>query len=71
MDGLLPEKLNFGGLNRAMDIQPIKTKRDYLRALKEVEPLMDARRGTPEGDRLDLLVTLIEAWEAKHYCLKS
>jgi HTH-type transcriptional regulator/antitoxin HigA len=50
-----------------MDIQPIKTKRDYLRALKEVEPLMDARRGTPEGDRLDLLVTLIEAWEAKHY----
>ena len=50
-----------------MDIQPIKTKRDYLRALKEVEPLMDARRGTPEGDRLDLLVTLVEAWEAKHY----
>ena len=32
-----------------MDIEPIKTKRDYLRALKEVEPLMDARRGTPEG----------------------
>ena len=50
-----------------MDIQPIKTKRDYLRALKEVEPLMDAKRGTLEGDRLDLLVTLIEAWEAKHY----
>jgi HTH-type transcriptional regulator/antitoxin HigA len=50
-----------------MDIQPIKTKRDYLRALKEVEPLMDAKRGTPDGDRLDLLVTLIEAWEARHY----
>ena len=49
-----------------MDIQPIKTKRDYLRALKEIEPLMDAKRGTPEGDRLDVLVTLVEAWEAKH-----
>jgi HTH-type transcriptional regulator / antitoxin HigA len=54
-----------------MDIQPIKTKRDYLHALKEVEPLMDARRGAPQGDRLDLLVTLIQAWEAKHHRLKS
>ena len=50
-----------------MDVQPIKTKRDYLRALKQIEPLMDAKRSTPEGDRLDVLVTLIEAWEAKHY----
>ena len=49
-----------------MDVQPIKTKRDYFRALKEIEPLMDAKRGTPEGDRLDVLVTLVEAWEAKH-----
>ena len=47
-----------------MDISPIKTERDYRRALKEVEGLMDAKRNTPEGDRLDLLVTLIEAWEA-------
>ena len=50
-----------------MDIQPIRTKRDYPRALKEIEQLMDAKRGTPEGDRLDVLVTLVEAWEAKHY----
>ena len=50
-----------------MDILPIKTHRDYLRALKEVEGLMNAKRGTPEGDHLDVLVTLIEAWEAKHY----
>ena len=50
-----------------MDVQPIKTKRDHLRALKEIERLMDAKRGTPEGDRLDVLVTLVEAWEAKHY----
>ncbi len=52
-----------------MDVTPIKTKRDYRRALKEVEGLMTAKRGTPEGDRLDILVTLVEAWEAKHYPL--
>lgn len=50
-----------------MDIAPIKTKRDYRRALKEIEKLMGAKRGTPEGDRLDVLVTLVEAWEAKRY----
>ncbi len=52
-----------------MDITPIKTKRDYRRTLKEIEGLMDAKRGTLEGDRLDVLVTLVEAWEAKHYPL--
>lgn len=55
-----------------MDITPIKTKRDYLRTLKEIEGLMTAKRNTPEGDRLDLLdllATLVEAWEAKHYPL--
>ena len=52
-----------------MDIVPIKTKRDYRRTLKEIEGLMTARRNTPEGDRLDVLVTLVEAWEARHYPL--
>ncbi len=52
-----------------MEIAPIKTRRDYNRALKEIEGLMDARRNTPEGDRLDVLVTLVEAWEAKHFPL--
>lgn len=52
-----------------MDIQPIKTARDYRRTLSEIEGLMMAKRGTPEGDRLDVLVTLVEAWEAKHYAL--
>jgi HTH-type transcriptional regulator/antitoxin HigA len=52
-----------------MDITPIKTQRDYRRALKEIEGLMTAKRGTPEGDRLDVLVTLVEAWETKHYPL--
>ena len=49
-----------------MDIAPIKTKRDHQRALKEIESLMTAKRNTPEGDRLDVLVTLVEAWEARH-----
>jgi HTH-type transcriptional regulator/antitoxin HigA len=49
-----------------MDIKPIKTQRDYRRLLKEIEGLMRAKRDTPEGDRLDVLVTMVEAWEAKH-----
>jgi HTH-type transcriptional regulator/antitoxin HigA len=52
-----------------MDIVPIKTQRDYRRVLKEIEGLMMARRNTAEGDRLDVLVTLVEAWERKHYPL--
>lgn len=47
-----------------MEVKPIKTKRDHRRALKEIEGLMNAKLGTPEGDRLDVLVTLVEAWEA-------
>ena len=52
-----------------MDIAPIKTQRDYRRALKRIEGLMRAKRNTPAGDRLDVLVTLVEAWEAKHFAL--
>lgn len=52
-----------------MDISPIKTVRDYRRALREIATLMMAKRGTSEGDRLDILVTLVEAWEARHYPL--
>ena len=50
-----------------MNIKPIKTKADYKAALAEVEGLMDAKLGTPAGDKLDVLVTLIEAYEARHY----
>ena len=52
-----------------MEITPIKTHRDYRRARKDIEGLMGARRNTPEGDRLDVLVTLVEAWEARRYAL--
>ena len=50
-----------------MDIKPIKTELDYNRVLKEVESLMEAKRDTPEGDRLDVLVTLLEAYEERHH----
>ena len=52
-----------------MEIVPIKTERDYRRTLKEIEGLMAAKRDTPEGDRLDVLVTLIDAWEARNHPL--
>jgi HTH-type transcriptional regulator / antitoxin HigA len=52
-----------------MEIKPIRTKRDYEAALKAIEGLMDARRNSPEGDKLDVLVTLVEAYEAKHFPL--
>jgi HTH-type transcriptional regulator/antitoxin HigA len=44
-----------------MDISPIKSQRDYRNALKEIGGLMMAKRNTPEGDRLDVLVTSVEA----------
>jgi len=50
-----------------MDIKPIKTKADYKAALKAVESLVNAKARTPDGDRLDALVTLIEAYERQHF----
>ncbi len=50
-----------------MNIKPIKTRADYKAALKAVGSLMTARANSPEGDRLDVLVTLIEAYERKHF----
>ena len=52
-----------------MDIKPIKTKADYRAALKEIETLMAARAGSREGERLDVMVTLVEAYEKKHHPL--
>lgn len=49
------------------DVKPIRTKADYRRALKEVERLWGTKLGTPEGDRLDVLATLIDAYESEHY----
>src|SRR5438876_3734368 len=49
------------------EVRPIRTKRDYEGALEEVERLWGAKSGTREGDRLDVLATLIDAYEAEHY----
>jgi HTH-type transcriptional regulator/antitoxin HigA len=50
-----------------MVIKPIKNDRDYRRALKEIDKLMDARPNTPQGDRLDVLATLVTAWEDENH----
>jgi HTH-type transcriptional regulator/antitoxin HigA len=50
-----------------MEIKPIRSADDYNAALKEIEGLMSAELGTPEGDRLDVLVTLVEAYERVHF----
>ena len=50
-----------------MEIRPIKTEADYRAALKEIELRMSAEADTPEGDYLDVLVTLVEAYERIHY----
>jgi hypothetical protein len=49
------------------DLGPIRSKRDYEAALKEVERLWGAKAGTRHGDRLDVLATLFDAYEAEHY----
>ena len=48
-------------------VRPIRNEEDYEAALAEVDTLMDAAPGTLAGDRLDVLVTLIEAYEARHW----
>jgi HTH-type transcriptional regulator/antitoxin HigA len=47
-------------------LKPIRTEADYQAALAEIERLWGGRLGTPEGDRLDVLATLIDAYEAQH-----
>lgn len=52
-----------------MENIPIRTEAEYRQALAEIEGLMNAERDTPEGERLDALVTLVEAYEEKYYSL--
>jgi HTH-type transcriptional regulator/antitoxin HigA len=49
------------------ELKPIRTEADYENALSDVERLWGAPSGTPEGDRLDILATLIDAYEAEHF----
>jgi HTH-type transcriptional regulator / antitoxin HigA len=50
-----------------MNIKPIKSKAAYRKALKVIESLMTAKANTSAGDQLDVLVTLVEAYERKHF----
>jgi HTH-type transcriptional regulator / antitoxin HigA len=50
-----------------MSIRPIRTEADYQAVLSEIEYLFDAPQDTPEADRLEVLTTLVEAYEAQHY----
>lgn len=50
-----------------MNIKPIKTKKDYKAALSRVEGLWDAKENTPGGDEFEVLFTLVDAYEEKHY----
>jgi HTH-type transcriptional regulator/antitoxin HigA len=54
-----------------MKINPIKSESDYRRLMKEIDSLMDAAPNTTEGDRLDVLATLADAWEQKHYPIEA
>ena len=50
-----------------MDVKPIRTAAEHRAALAEIDTLMDARPGTADGDRLDVLATLVEAYERTHH----
>ncbi len=52
-----------------MKIKPIRTKADYERALREIERMWGAKEGTPQGNQLDVLATLVEAHERKHFLI--
>ena len=52
-----------------MEIKPIKNEADYKSVLSEIELLFDAVPDTPEGDRLEVLTTLVEAYEERHYSI--
>ena len=49
------------------EVRPIRMQRDYENALREIERLWGARGGTPDGDRLDVLATLIDVYESLNY----
>jgi len=54
-----------------MNIKPIKSEEDYIATLNQIESLMDAKPNTPQMDELEVLTTLVEAYEAQHYVLDA
>ena len=61
------ETINNDMLSNNYEIKPIKTEADYNTALKSIDKLWDASYGSPEGNMLDVLVTLVETYEEEHY----
>ncbi len=54
-----------------MTITPIKSEADYDKALGEIDRLMGVAPGTPESDKLEALVTLVERYEAEHWAIEA
>ena len=54
-----------------MDIRPIKTESDYQATLGQIEALFDASPGSPQGDKLEVLTTLVEAYEEQRYAIPA
>ena len=54
-----------------MELKPIRSKREHQAALKEIEALWNARAGTAEADRLEVLVVLVEAYERRHFPVEA
>lgn len=50
-----------------MDIQPVRTERDYEKTLSRIETLITAKAGTEQGDELDVLATLVDVYEQEHF----
>ena len=50
-----------------VSVRPVRTEADHAAALRDIDTLMDARPGTSDGDRLDVLVTLVQAYEARYH----
>jgi HTH-type transcriptional regulator / antitoxin HigA len=57
--------------DQAVMVRPVRTEHDYEKALDEIGRLMSARPGTPDGDHLDVLSTLVEAYEVEHYPIEA
>ena len=54
-----------------MHIKPIKNKKDYMNTLSNIESLMNAKPNTPQMDELEVLTTLVEAYEDQHYKIEA
>ncbi len=61
----------FEAVISMLETRPIRTEADYRAALDEIERLFDAELNTPEFDRLEVLTTLVEAYEQKHYPIEA